>query len=329
MRGSAYWDGPYPGADLLRNKRAYCAACGYKCVLYRDEWASSGRSPGWDKIRALRAALGRDGGCSLALWLDADVVVMWPVALPPLTVSTPIAATKDYFGFNTGVMLLERSPSVNMLLKAAWGMTEFVPNKLGAEQSAVRYALYLHSDTLRKQVTIYQNLVRYPAGFAMTARQKWNKTARDAAPIYHAAGCAMNQQPATCAEWLRAQLEIARTNWQGEHERASGRRLSRLEHHGRRRQNGGGAETRSGGGSCRVLDSELTLPRKLKGSDSFIPYGQGRDIVVNTSEAAHLERMALQRIEQRLCETRTTKGQRRANHSCAPPKPARAYSARA
>ena len=79
MRGSTYHDGPYPGRALLRNKAAFCAVCGYRCILLRDEYASD-RSPGWDKLRALADVLhgrgvagGAASNCSLMLWLDADV----------------------------------------------------------------------------------------------------------------------------------------------------------------------------------------------------------------------------------------------------------------
>ena len=126
MRGATYERGPYPGPQLLANKRAYCAACGYTCLLHAGAFSAHGRTPGWDKLRALDEALFGGGGgggntapssstqdaadeprrprrnCSLALWLDADVVVLWPVALAPVA-TKPIVATKDYHGLNTGV----------------------------------------------------------------------------------------------------------------------------------------------------------------------------------------------------------------------------------
>ena len=79
---------------------------------------------------------------------------------------------------NTGVMLLRAdAPAAHRLLAASWEQTAFVPNWLGAEQSALRYTLY-REPALRVSATIYQNLVRYPASFAMSARQKWNRTFR-------------------------------------------------------------------------------------------------------------------------------------------------------
>lgn len=271
MRGNAYKKvGPYPSLELKQNKAAYCKRCGYRCFLLKDHYTTD-RSPGWDKLAALKDALNKSG-CSLALWLDADVVVLRPVQLAPLA-RTPISATKDFHGFNTGVMLLKQSAEVKKLLRASWAQTAFVPNLLGAEQSAVRYTLHMEP-SLRSSTRIYQNLVRYPQQLAMSARLKWNKTLRTTTPLFHTAGCSMTQKPETCAAWLRHQLGLAQAQWQG---------------------------TDSVG--CVAIGDDETLPRKMKSSDSFIPYGQGRDVILNrTEEAVRLEREALHKIGKRACK---------------------------
>lgn len=128
MRGSAYETGPYPGAALLANKRNYCARCGYTCLLHNREFSGHGRTPGWDKLRALDSALFGVGGaaefdatiegahsspkCSLALWLDADVVVMWPVALAPIA-RTPIVAVRCGFP-------LDPWPHLSLFMPQPW-----------------------------------------------------------------------------------------------------------------------------------------------------------------------------------------------------------------
>lgn len=268
MRSGSY-DDLYPVQRLRQNKMEYCKLCGYRCFLLKDHYASR-RSAGWDKLLAMKDALRKK--CKLALWLDSDVVVLHPVQLLPLA-KTPISATKDYYGFNTGVMLMTRSKAVERLLQTAWEQTAFVPNRLGAEQSAIRYVL--HSDLgLRDETTIYGNLVRYPVQLALTARLKWNKTLRLRAPLFHAAGCSMSQKSRTCSEWLNLQLDYAQKNWQA---------LPNL------------------GGKCQAFDDELSLPRPLKVSDMYIPFGQGRDVILKTQDAARLEQVALRKIERKAC----------------------------
>ena len=268
MRNGSY-DDSYPRTALLRNKLAYCQRCGYRCYLLNDHYMSS-RSPGWDKLLALRDVLEKE--CSVALWLDADVVVLRPFRMEPLA-RTPISATKDFYGFNTGVMLLSKSEAASKLLRAAWEQTEFVPNRLGAEQSAVRYVLHTNAD-LKEATTIYGNLVRYPVQLAVSARVKWNITLRLAAPLFHTAGCSMTQKSSTCSTWLQHQLSMAQKNWEGQPDM---------------------------GGKCVTLDVGDALPRKPKTSDNFIPFGQGRDVLLKSEDATRQELVAVRRIERKAC----------------------------
>ena len=271
IRNNSY-HGDYPVAELQENKEAYCRRCGYRCLIFHNQYATD-RSAGWDKLLALQDALSSQ--CSLALWLDADVVVLRPVRLAPLA-RTPISATKDFHGFNTGVMLLSRAKPTDVLLRTAWNQTAFVPNRLGAEQSAVRYTFHTHKG-LREATTIYGNLVRYPIQLAVSAAVKWNITKRLAAPLFHTAGCSMAQRSRTCAGWLRHQLKMARLNWQ---------------------QESSGEEQK-----CLAFGDDVSLPRKMKKSDLFIPFGQGRDVVMATDpDALTQERAAVDAIERRACE---------------------------
>ena len=268
MHGGNYENGIYPGPELQRNKLAYCQLCGYRCILLRNEYATQ-RSPGWDKLLALRDALRTK--CSVTLWLDADAVVLRPMLIEPLA-TIPISVTRDHSGLNTGVMLLQRSLEVERLLTLAWNQTQFIPNRLGAEQSGVRNILYMHKG-LMKSLAVYMNLVRYSYGQSST--QKWNRTYREAAPIYHAAGCAMHERPTTCGKWLRTYLATAQSQWEGRPR---------------------------GEVACRPIDKALLTPRRPRLGDVYIPYGQGRDIVVGTAEAARKERAAVQAIERRACD---------------------------
>ena len=52
------------GDALLQNKRAFCAACGYRCVLVDRDFAT-GRHPSWDKILAVQHALNSSACLSL------------------------------------------------------------------------------------------------------------------------------------------------------------------------------------------------------------------------------------------------------------------------
>ena len=105
MRNGSY-DGLYPDAELRRNKLSYCARCGYRCMLLNNTYATN-RSAGWDKLLAIRDAFLK-WNCSLALWLDADIVVLRAVQLQSIA-RTSIVGTRDFHGFNTGFMLLARS----------------------------------------------------------------------------------------------------------------------------------------------------------------------------------------------------------------------------
>ena len=102
---------------------------------------------------------------------------------------------------------------------------------------------------------------------------KWNRTLRIASPVFHTAGCSMNNKAKTCADWLRHQLDVAESNWESKPSV-----------------------------QCLPLPKDVVLPRKFKGSDSFIPFGQGRDVVIDTDEARRMERAAVKQVFRRACE---------------------------
>ena len=83
----------------------------------------------------------------------------------------------------------------------------------------------------------------------------------------------MSNKAGTCADWLRYQLELAQRNWEGQPSVG-----------------------------CLAMGDDQMLPRPLKGSDSFIPFGQGRDVVINSEDATKNERAAVDRVEKRACE---------------------------
>ena len=246
-------------------------------MLFRDEFAANGRPAGWDKLRVLKAALDPAvGNCSLALWLDADAVVLRPVQLVPLALSD-IVTTIDFYGVNTGVLLLRRGHVANKLLKLAWKQTKFVANRLGAEQSAVRYVLQ-NSKELRRHTTVLENLVKYPTTGGPLTSFRYNKTLKHSQPFFHAAGCTMGNPPSQCAEWLMDRADAARRMWESP------------------------LEVGASSSSCLAYADDLSRPRGLRRQDMEIPWGQGRDAQVGqTDEARMRERAAVSKIETLAC----------------------------
>ena len=217
MRGPFY-NGAV-GDALLENKRAFCSACGYACLWYNDtyrERCAGRRSPAWERLPALFDALFvRRPPCRVAMWVDADALFYAPVGLPALR--SPISFARDWMGLNAGVMILTRSRATQTLLRIAWNQTQFGNLSLGAEQSALRFALVVVRPELQQHATLYENLVRYvPQFFTPRAAKRHNVT--DRPPLYHAAGCTAARaqppspiwSPAAHAHARRATLEHPR-----------------------------------------------------------------------------------------------------------------------
>ena len=289
MRGKReFGPGHVLGAALRRNREAYCQRCGYRCVLMGEEFAIGGRPAGWDKFNLLRAAFNPAvGNCTAVLWMDADVVVMRPIKVEPLASRAAIAATTDYYGFNTGVMLVRRSAAARRLLHKAWRQQAFVDNLLGAEQSAIRY-VYQHHPELRRNTTIYDNLVRYENSGNPVAFAKLNQTEKLLTPFYHAAGCAMRQHPRSCAQLLLQRTDEAMRSWERTFDMDAVEASS--------------DDAKSPDPSCVAYEDELSKPRAMKLPDANIPYGQGRDIVKHRTEVSvQRERAAVEAIELHAC----------------------------
>jgi len=232
------------GDALVQNKRAFCSACGYRCVLLNRTFATE-RHPSWDKILAVQHALS-SGACNLTMWVDADVVFLRSFALEPL-IRTAISGTREYGGLNGGVLFFRRSQAVEMLLRLAWRENRF-KNPPGLEQSALRYVLKKRAG-LRKEVTMYDNLVKWVPQFYVHPVVRRNKTLRETAPLFHAAGCSLfrndHRKKAMCMQHFRSHLETAD--------------ISR--------------------GRCGRLDEELLRPRGVTSGDVNIPRGQGRELI--------------------------------------------------
>ena len=233
------------GDALMQNKRAFCAACGYRCLLVNRTFAT-GRHPSWDKILAVQHAL-NSGACNLTMWVDADVVFLRSFALEPL-IRTAIAATREHGGLNGGVLFFRRSHAAEMLLRLAWKESRF-EKPPGLEQSALRYILGMHKE-LRNKVTMYDNLVRWvPQFYGGRVSMRKNRTLRDTAPLFHAAGCSLfpdgHSKKKMCMQQYRLHLNAAD-----------------LPHR-----------------RCGRLQEELLVPRKLSRSDVRMPAGQGRELI--------------------------------------------------
>ena len=233
------------GDALMQNKRAFCAACGYRCLLVNRTFAT-GRHPSWDKILAVQHAL-NSGACNLTMWVDADVVFLRSFALEPL-IRTAIAATREYGGLNGGVLFFRRSRAAEMLLRLAWKESRF-EKPPGLEQSALRYILGMQKE-LRNEVTMYDNLVRWvPQFYGGRVSIRKSKTLRDTAPLFHAAGCSLfpdgHRKKELCMRQYRLHLNAADLP--------------------QRR--------------CGRLQEDMLVPRKLSRSDVHIPAGQGRELI--------------------------------------------------
>ena len=241
-RGEDYTDSL--GDALMQNKRAFCAACGYRCLLVNRTFAT-GRHPSWDKILAVQHALS-SGACNLTMWVDADVVFLRSFALEPL-IRTAIAATREHGGLNGGVLFFRRSQAVETLLRLVWKESRF-EKPPGLEQSAMRYVLGKRAG-LRNEVTMYDNFVRWvPQFYGGRVGVRTNRTLRHTAPLFHAAGCSQfrdGRQKAVCMQQYRLHLRAAD--------------LPR--------------------GRCSSLQEELLVPRGLSSSDVYIPRGQGRELI--------------------------------------------------
>ena len=232
------------GDALMQNKRAFCAACGYRCLLVNRTFAT-GRHPSWDKILAVQHAL-NSGACNLTMWVDADVVFLRSFTLEPL-IRTAIAATREYGGLNGGVLFFRRSRAAEMLLRLAWKENRF-EKPPGLEQSALRYVLGMQKE-LRNKVTMYDNLVRWvPHFYGGRVNIRKSKTLRDTAPLFHAAGCSLfpegHRKKEMCMRQYRLHLNAADLP--------------------QRR--------------CGRLQEDMLVPRKLSRSDVHIPVGQGREL---------------------------------------------------
>ena len=145
------------------------------------------------------------------------------------------------FGFNSGVMLFERSDAARTVLAGAWNATEYAHSVW--EQSALRSAI--RRNELLPQVTIYENLVAYPPQFWVSGVVKRNRTLRHATPLYHPAGCFLlaAKSEATCLSWLNKTLT--------------------------QRVEGVGAA-----GGCTYGDDDLLRPRPMTRKDYQIPKSQ-------------------------------------------------------
>ena len=196
VRGSAY--APV-AAEITANKKHFCAACGFRCLLSTQP-QSHDRPPAWDKIPLMLEALQQ---CTVAMWVDADVVFLRPFVLPPPRV--PLTFMADANGLNTGVMLL--TAGAEPFLRAVWEKVEWT-NHSTWEQQAVRDVL-LHDNASRSVAAVWNSLVWYGRlALQHTAVQK-------ATPLYHAAGCFSSRskyQP--CYAMLRA---AARNSTVGHH----------------------------------------------------------------------------------------------------------------
>ena len=204
----AKYDGTQPaGAALLRNKREFCAACGYRCLLSTAGNHATRRPAKWDKLAAVHDAL---RSCSLVMHIDADVVIRRPFQLE-LLARTWLSASRDYDGLNSGVLLVRRSRQVRELLDFAWRQRSF-NNSFSAEQNALRLGLrrpYSASSRSRLSlVTIMEGLVEFPF-YKSPLLSKLGRDLNQTAPLYHTAGCTANQGrvgSGLCDELLLKQL---------------------------------------------------------------------------------------------------------------------------
>ncbi len=186
------YDGSQPaGAALLRNKRQFCEACGYRCLLSTAGNHATSRPAKWDKLVAVHDAL---RSCSVVLHVDADVVIRRSFRIEPLA-RTWMTVSRDYDGLNSGVLLVRRSRQVRELLDFAWRQTSF-NTSFSAEQNALRLGLrrtYSASSRSRiSLVSVLEGLVEFPF-YKSPLLSKLGRDLNQTAPLYHTAGCTANQ----------------------------------------------------------------------------------------------------------------------------------------
>ena len=194
------------------NKLQYCRACGYRCLLSNRTsdfpWdARAHLRPGqWWKIPLMMEAL--NAGCKLAVWMDADVIVLQPFAIETL-VRRPVVVARDKYGANTGVLMLlradvARSTWATELLGRVWRRTEFM-NHEAAEQAGLRKELLeLQFRNQSQQVQMASGLVVYSGegghgGISRAISIAEAAKPQDRPKLFHAAGCfSMKGQDARC-----------------------------------------------------------------------------------------------------------------------------------
>lgn len=182
----AYGNAGTSGIKLLENKRAFCEACGYRCLIDTRGVFSTGRPSKWDKLLVLHDALRI---CNTTLYVDADVVFRRAFQIRPLTRSW-LTGSKDFVGLNSGVLLLVRARRAREFLSAAW-QHQFFNRSFNADQNAVRLELrrpFAEKREKKDRVTVFENLVSYMFYGGAFAEQVEADT-NFSAPLFHSAGC--------------------------------------------------------------------------------------------------------------------------------------------
>ena len=192
------------GRALEQNKRDFCRACGYRCMLFNTTLEQvTKRSVHWDKIQHLLRSLRDTAACEVAIWADADVVFRRPFALSPLVDRTPIATAVDVEGLNSGLMIMRRAAETSALLENAWAQERWAKSSWMGEQLALRDAVKQNAATLLPAIGFFDNIVAYPA---YRPTRVSPDVARQA-PTFHIATCFSRMgRFGKCFRMLRSEL---------------------------------------------------------------------------------------------------------------------------
>lgn len=153
-------------AQLAENKRRYCAAHGYRCLLLEGEEAlltGGARHPSWAKVIAVNRSLegqlsGQAAPCEWTAWVDTDSVFVGSQPLP----TAALAAAGAQMGFavastglNAGVFLMRRGGAVRGFLRAVWARDRVTHRARRARATAVEPSTMLAELTERHTFALH------------------------------------------------------------------------------------------------------------------------------------------------------------------------------
>jgi mannan polymerase II complex MNN10 subunit len=112
------------GGLTAANKRDYCSAHGYQCIVRTDGFDPSRPVP-WSKVLFLQQHLPE---YDWVFWSDADSLIMnYPTLLESLVRTTAdLILTRDINGLNSGSFLIRNCPWAQAFLAEVYAQTQYL-----------------------------------------------------------------------------------------------------------------------------------------------------------------------------------------------------------